>query len=543
MTEENLVGKTIGNYSVTGLLGRGGMGAVYLARNTRIDLEVAIKVLRDRVAAAGSISERFQAEAAAIARLSHPNVIRIFDFGVTDGGRLYYVMEKLQGRELGKILADRERLTAGEVLPYLEQICAALQAAHDHGVIHRDLKPENIFITDDPAGQVKVLDFGIAKLTGAQEHGLGHNLTHTGMIMGTPLYIAPEQAAGRPDQICPQTDLYSLGVILYYLLSGHTPFTAESTAQLLTKHISVPAPPLSSEAPRVPAPVAKLVERCLEKMPENRPISAMALAASFKAAVSGQDATSTDPPSQPEARSDAGSDIGLAQTAQAMATTEQGPRLVFEEPPANTTMQGATGQVVDELADNASLGTPSRHPGRGVMIWAGVLGVATLITVVALLSRDAPVDEPGPGAGAATLPPLVASAPEQGPPPAPAIDAGARDQWLPPAKAAPATRPAAKKTEARLRRVSSPKTPKGSPASSSTPPSPAVEPAALQPALPDASPPAPPPAKVSPPPPGKPASATPAAKTKQPAEDPPPATPPTKRRWVIDPFATQGDQK
>ena len=524
MTDEDLVGKTIGNYSVTGLLGRGGMGAVYLARNQRIDLEVAIKVLQDRVAAASSISERFQAEAAAIARLNHPNVIRIFDFGVTEGGQLYYVMEKLQGNELGKVLTAQGRLAPGAVLPILEQICAALHAAHEHGVVHRDLKPENIFITDDPPGQVKVLDFGIAKISALEVDGKEQHLTHTGMIMGTPLYIAPEQAAGRPEKICPQTDLYSLGVILYYLLRGKPPFTAESTAQLLTKHIAEPAPPLASVASWVPAPVAELVDRCLEKSPERRPISAMALAASFKAAVLDQDATATDP------------SAGLASHGvtdnPALAATAPLEPPATETPPerVSTTMQGATGQLVEGLAEEVMPDTQRvRRGGGGSMLWIGVLAAAVITGAVFMVARQQPDEDPGtPATGAASRAPAASPAAEPAPEPSPTEVVPAPDMGA-----------AGIKKVVKTRRVKKPAAP-SSPPDRGAPPAPAAPPP-----KPDAAPPPPAPAPAPAPAPVKPpVDAPPSAKAKPAVEDPPVAAPPAKkkdkRRWVIDPFAAEG---
>ncbi len=208
MSTNSLVGTQIGNYQIKELIGQGGMGSVYLGEHPRIGRKVAVKVMSSAITQVPQAAERFEAEARLITRIEHPNIIAIFDFGTLDDGSLYYVMEVLKGQELAGVIRDRGKMTAEEIAPYLEQICAALQAAHDQGVVHRDLKPENIFVLDRDPLRIKILDFGIAKLL-ETEGEVG--LTQTGMVMGTPLFIAPEQAAGEPGRIGPHTDLYSLG--------------------------------------------------------------------------------------------------------------------------------------------------------------------------------------------------------------------------------------------------------------------------------------------------------------------------------------------
>jgi serine/threonine-protein kinase len=282
--EQDLVGQQIGNYSVLDRLGRGGMGAVYLAENTRIERKVAIKVLARHLALTPRAARRFISEARAATRIDHPNVIDIYDFGELADGVPYYVMELLGGTPLRKVLEERAPLSPGEARPYVEQICAALQAAHERGIIHRDLKPENIQLVDHDPPTLKILDFGIAKIL---EKAKDAPDTTADMVVGTPLVIAPEQAAGEPDRIGPHTDIYSLGVILYWMLAGRPPFDDRSPGILLSRHLSEAPVPLEERVEAIPAGVAKLVNSCLEKEPTRRPASAVQIARRFTEALSG----------------------------------------------------------------------------------------------------------------------------------------------------------------------------------------------------------------------------------------------------------------
>jgi serine/threonine protein kinase len=271
-----------GNYRILDVLGEGGMATVFLAERVPDQERVAIKVIAPHLIRNAHVQARFEAEARAVSRIDHPNVIRVLDYGRLDSGMLFQVMELLEGRELTELLDERYKLSAHEILPYVEQICRGLQAAHDCAVIHRDLKPNNIFILRGEPLTLKLLDFGIAKLIDPEEWV---NLTTTGVIIGTPLFISPEQALGDRERIGPWTDLYSLGVILYTMLCGDPPFPFDTVSLLLARHIQEPPPPLRERDPSVPAEVARLVHRCLEKDPGRRPSSARQIAREFAAAV------------------------------------------------------------------------------------------------------------------------------------------------------------------------------------------------------------------------------------------------------------------
>ena len=278
----SLVGTRIGNYVVVRLLGQGGMGEVYLVEHPDIGTQAAVKVLGERFSTMKHATERFRAEARAIARIKHPNVVEIHDYGSLEDGRLYYQMEHLEGRVLEAVMASKRRMSAEEVLPYLDQICAGLSAAHENHIVHRDLKPENIIVIDGPPMKLKILDFGIAKLLETFSGGAN---TSVGVLLGTPVVMAPEQAAGQPERISFRTDLYSLGVILYWMLTGHPPFLDDAPGMLVSRHINDTPQPLLQLVPSIPQGVAELVERCLAKAPEDRPSSALELAAEFSEAL------------------------------------------------------------------------------------------------------------------------------------------------------------------------------------------------------------------------------------------------------------------
>jgi len=264
----SLEGQILGNYQVISLLGKGGMGEVYLARHPMLGREVAVKVLTAEADPKGVA--RFQREAKAVCRIGHPNIVEVFDFGVLPDGREYAVMERLVGETLGERLAHQGRLDSQETLEILAPLMEALHEAHNKGIVHRDIKPDNIFLAQDRGKLVpKLLDFGIAKLvTGPGEAPI--NSTATGMILGTPLYMSPEQAAGNIKKIQRASDIYSFGAVLYHMLTGRTPFSGESYGELLVHHMNTPPPKLSSSRKGLPKALDGLIQKAMAKDPVNR---------------------------------------------------------------------------------------------------------------------------------------------------------------------------------------------------------------------------------------------------------------------------------
>lgn len=258
---EALVKALGSNYEVKRLLGRGGMGAVYLARETALDRLVAVKVLPPE-ASDDQSRERFKREARTAAKLNHPNIVPLYSFGETDG-MMYFVMGFVQGESLAEQMVRQGKLPEKEARRILAEVADALQYAHSQQVVHRDIKPDNILI-DDATGKPMLTDFGIAK---AQVGG--STLTAIGSIVGTPHYMSPEQASGERD-IDGRSDIYSLGVVAFWMLAGELPFDGESLQDIIVQHVTKEAPALRDVAGETSEHVARAVGRCLAKDPEDR---------------------------------------------------------------------------------------------------------------------------------------------------------------------------------------------------------------------------------------------------------------------------------
>jgi serine/threonine-protein kinase len=270
-----LIGQKVhGKYLVHELIGRGGMGEVYKATHLNLDRPVVLKLLKKSFLNDPSIVQRFHREARAASRLNHPNSVSIIDFGEMEDKTLFMVMEYLKGRSLARVIAEDQPLPEARVVHIGAQILAALAEAHALGIIHRDLKPENVMLESrrDEPDFVKVLDFGIAKLNEPGD-GAGR-LTQAGIVCGTPGYMSPEQVRG--DELDPRSDIYSVGVILYEMLTGLLPFEADTPMGLVTKHLVEEVPPLGVRRPglHVTPGLEELVLRCLAKGRDQRPASA-----------------------------------------------------------------------------------------------------------------------------------------------------------------------------------------------------------------------------------------------------------------------------
>lgn len=297
---DTILGQTLdGRYRIENVLGRGGMGVVYRATHIHLDTRVAVKVLHPELVANQSAIERFRREARAAGRIQHPNAIQVTDFGVAAQGVVYLVMELVEGETLRDLLHREKRLEPERAVAMMRQICAAVDAAHQGGVIHRDLKPDNIIVqssaqSDGPpsgrlssgAEQLKVLDFGIAKLRERETPGesqpfpdgpdkVEEPLTEAGMLIGTPQYMSPEQCRAR--KLDRRSDIYSLGVILFEMLTGQLPFTGETPIEVVLKHIKELPRPLRAINPEIPWPVEEVVMRALAKDPSARQSTAAEL--------------------------------------------------------------------------------------------------------------------------------------------------------------------------------------------------------------------------------------------------------------------------
>jgi serine/threonine-protein kinase len=290
--------REMGSYRLGELLGRGGMGEVYLAHHRMLARPAAIKLIRPEAltgengAKAQLAATRFRREAEAAARLKSPHTVQLYDFGTTDEGRLYLVMELLEGITLEQLVRAEGPLPAGRAIPILRQICESLEEAHDAGMIHRDIKPANIHLgrVGRQGDFVKVLDFGLVKSVGGAD-GQDSLASVAGLAIGTPAYMAPEMVSNE-GEIDGRTDLYSLGCVAYYLLTGELVFAGETAIQTALLHVSQPPVPPSQRTGRpIPAELERLVLACLAKDAADRPQSASelnaALAAIDGAAVTG----------------------------------------------------------------------------------------------------------------------------------------------------------------------------------------------------------------------------------------------------------------
>ncbi|MBV9425302.1 MAG: protein kinase [Solirubrobacterales bacterium] len=281
-------GTTIaGRYRVESRIGVGGMSTVHLAFDQRLERYVAIKLLAEHLADDSTFISRFRREALSAARLVHPNVVQVFDFGLDESHHQYFiVMEHVAGRSCAELLRDRGHLGVEETVGIVTQACRGLDYAHRNGVVHRDVKPGNLLVSD--TGVVKLADFGIARATDQS------SITQVGSVLGTAAYLAPEQARG--EEAGPRADIYSLGVVTYQLISGRLPYEASSLSELALKQQRESPPPLDGLDHEVPRELARAVSRALEIDPEARPPTAALLADALRDGSQGLAPVGSDTP-------------------------------------------------------------------------------------------------------------------------------------------------------------------------------------------------------------------------------------------------------
>jgi eukaryotic-like serine/threonine-protein kinase len=428
-------GTRVGEYEITGKLGEGGMGVVYAGMHPEIGKRVAIKVLAPQAAQYPDLIRRFKEEARAVNKIRHPNIIDIFAFNQLPDGRHYFVMEYLDGESLTARL-ERGSMEFAEMRRLLGQICSALQAAHQAGVVHRDLKPDNIWVATESVteSRIKLLDFGIAKLNDLSNA----STTQAGVPMGTPHYMPPEQGMGRA--IDARADIYALGVILYQLFAGVLPFDGVTAHEVVLKHVTELPPPPSRHRPIRPPEMEGIILGCLEKEPARRPSSAKELWGHIDAAFADADAV---------ARPSAVKAVPRLPGTRTVAPATFSPPV--PQPP--TTLRGTVGEV-HAVPDGDDFPGPPRRPRTsrtiGMVVAAGAaLAAAAFFATsgrhsggLAVPATSAPAvatpvaTAPIPAPATAANPPSAPEAPKAPPPIAP--PAPTAETSPPPAASKPA---------------------------------------------------------------------------------------------------------
>jgi len=394
------IGHTIGNYRITAKLGEGGMGVVYLAEHPVIGKKVAMKAIHPELSKNSDVVSRFVTEAKAVNQIGHEHIVDIADFGNTSDGEFYFVMEYLQGESLSDRLRRENRLDAQSALSITAQIADALNASHEQGIIHRDLKPENIFLclNRGPGRDfVKVLDFGLAKLT-LSDQKVNHK-TRTGSVMGTPYYMSPEQCEGKIE-IDHRADIYSLGVLLFEMLTGKVPFGGDGYGEIIVKHVTMPPPSVRSINDELPEELDLILYRALAKDRDQR----FQTMNEFEQALLDPQRYATSAPviGIPDDLS------GVARAASPMARSEMdarskigfGSSLSMDRPPGGvpSTFREGRGELIDRLI-------PRRKSGM-LAFYTGALFLAVAV-VIMFISRGGGSGQPLPAAPVALHPSAV----------------------------------------------------------------------------------------------------------------------------------------
>jgi serine/threonine protein kinase len=395
--DDPLIGVLVSDrYRIVRKVGEGGMGAVYQAEHALIEKRIALKILFQDLTRRPDLVARFLQEAKSASRIGQENVIDISDFGQTADGLVYIAMEFLDGQDLGRLLRTERSLPWPRAQAILTQIAKALRAAHAHGIIHRDMKPENVYLIQREGRPdfVKVLDFGIAKVVSADDND-GPRLTQTGMIFGTPEYMSPEQAQGHPPDH--RLDVYAVGCIMYQLLTGSVPFSADSFMGILTKHLIEPPVPPRQRRPDldIPADVEAICLRALEKDREKRwpDMDAFYRALGAAGGIPFEPSNVFVPPAQ----------LKYPALAEANRLPRESRTAISVSPPSTS--------FEDERPQRAEESAAGWHPRLK-------LGVAVVVVIVAAVIVLAlrPARHPAPAPEAAAGPPPLAAPPSASPP-------------------------------------------------------------------------------------------------------------------------------
>jgi serine/threonine-protein kinase len=431
-----------GKYRVERVLGAGGMGIVVCAHHLQLDERVAIKFLRPEALDNADAVARFDREARAAVKIKSEHVARIIDVGRLETGQPYMVMEYLEGRDLSAWLKERGALPVEQAVEFVLQACEAIAEAHAIGIVHRDLKPANLFcvVRSDGLHAVKVLDFGISKLTGLSASGSDMAMTRTQALMGSPFYMSPEQMQSTKN-VDARADIWALGVILYQLVTGRVPFAGEMLPELVLNIVNTPVPPLRALRPDAPPVLDQIVGRCLQKDRANRYSNVAELAQALAPLAPRRAASSVD---------------RITRVIQNASLGSSGPMAVppvsGSPPPPNGTTNGPTAVVTMASWGQTASGSGRKKALLGVSLAVVVTGMA-LAGGVLLLKRSSPsagsVPEPASAsvatsASVLTFEPAPASAsapPQLASPPPTSVPAVASTESPPPA-ARPAPRPA-----------------------------------------------------------------------------------------------------
>lgn len=367
------VGQTVGNYNITEKLGEGGMGMVFLAEHPVIGSKVALKAIHPHLARNADVVSRFVTEARAVNQIEHRHIVNITDFGSTPAGDFYFIMEHLQGEMLSDGIARGGALLPARALNIAAQIADALQASHDQGVIHRDLKPDNVYLItrDDTLDFVKVLDFGLAKLT---PHG-GATPTHNtgpGMVMGTPYYMSPEQCEGKT-AVDHRADIYSLGVILFEMLTGSVPFGGSGYGEVIIKHVTRRPPAARTLMPDLPPAIDAIVSRALAKDPSER---FQSMAAFREALLDPERYVSALPaPVEGESPARLQTELPAAKTEMDLGRVSGCPTLMLGPPPSSASTSSLRQGDADPV-DDVELKPKRSHRGLVLVGFAALAAVA-----------------------------------------------------------------------------------------------------------------------------------------------------------------------